>query len=55
MDTTKEVKGQFVFDGDTKRTHRFIIKTDSCDITGALYIPKDNNGIPGRIVLDYQK
>ena len=55
MDTTKEVKGQFVFDGDTKRMHRFIIKTSNGAITGSLYIPKDNNGIPGRIILDCLK
>lgn len=51
MSEQKESKGHFIFDGDTKRQHRFVIKSGD-GITGLIYIPKDNEGIPERITLD---
>lgn len=51
--STIEVKGSFVFEQDTKRTHRFKIITEGGDIelSGSIYIPKDGPGIPHKIVL----
>jgi len=43
MDEKKEVTGQFWFDQDSKRFHRFQIETD-VGIVGTIYIPKDIQG-----------
>jgi hypothetical protein len=50
----KEINGTFIFDGDTKRMHRFFVKNQE-GITGTIYVPKDNESIPTRIILDYQR
>lgn len=54
MSDEKEARGTFNFDGDTKRMHRFQVKALG-DIVGTIYIPQDCDGIPNRIILDYQK
>ncbi|OPY83437.1 MAG: hypothetical protein A4E70_00207 [Syntrophus sp. PtaU1.Bin005] len=54
MSEQKEAKGNFIFDQDSKRFHRFRIEGDS-GIVGTIYVPKDCGGIPGKITLDYQK
>ena len=54
MDQKKEITGQFRFDQDSKRFHRFQIETD-VGVVGTLYIPKDMGGskLPKKIILDY--
>ena len=54
MDQKKEIIGQFRFDQDSKRFHRFQIETE-CGIVGTVYIPKDMGGdkLPKKITLDY--
>ena len=54
MSESKEVKGVFIFDQDSKRFHRFRIEGDA-GIVGTLYVPKDCKGSPEKIVLDYKK
>ena len=39
-----------VFDGDTKRMHRFIIK-EGQGVTGNLYFPRDREKIPNEITI----
>ncbi|MFA6414094.1 MAG: hypothetical protein WCW53_15535 [Syntrophales bacterium] len=53
MSEQKEVKGQFQFDGDTKRYHRFQVEADG-DIKGSMFFPKGAT-IPERITLDFAK
>ena len=50
----KEITGQFRFDQDSKRFHRFQIETD-VGVVGTLYIPKDLGGskLPKKITLEY--
>jgi hypothetical protein len=48
----KEIKGQFRFDQDSKRFHRFQIETD-VGIVGTIYIPKDKGSMPKKITLEY--
>ncbi len=38
------------FDGDTKRTHRFLISGNSDGIGGSIYISKDQE-VPDRVVV----
>ena len=49
----KEVYGEFSFDQDSKRYHRFRIETDQ-GIVGLIYVPRDGNGIPKKIILKYE-
>ena len=51
MSESKEAKGSFTYDQDSKRFHRFKIKGDN-GIVGNLYVPKDSHGIPEKITLD---
>ena len=50
----KEVNGQFRFDQDSKRFHRFKIETD-VGVVGTIYIPKDMGGskLPKKMILEY--
>ena len=48
----KEIKGQFRFDQDSKRFHRFQIETD-VGIVGTLYVPKNKESMPKKIILEY--
>ena len=50
----KEVTGKFKFDKDTKRTHRFQIIVDGSGVVGTIYIPKESDRMPERIVLEYE-
>lgn len=54
MTQQKESRGTFNFDGDTKRMHRFFVKNQE-GITGTIYVPKDSESIPTRIILDYER
>jgi len=53
MDQEKEIKGQFRFNQDSKRFHRFQIETD-VGVVGTIYIPKDMGGskLPKKITLE---
>ena len=53
MNEKKEVQGKFRYEQDSKRYHRFNIKSKE-GIVGNLYVPKDG-AIPDRIILDNAK
>ena len=53
MSEKKEANGSFTFDQDSKRFHRFKFEAVG-GIVGNIYIPKDSNGIPEKITLDYK-
>ena len=53
MSEKKEVTGRFRFDQDSKRFHRFQIETD-VGIVGTIYIPKDKESMPKKIILEYE-
>ncbi len=52
MSDEKEVKGKYRFDQDSKRFHRFKIETD-CGVTGSIYIPKNTEAMPKKLILEY--
>jgi hypothetical protein len=52
MNEKKEITGQFRFDQDSKRFHRFQIETD-VGIVGTLYVPKNKESMPKKIILEY--
>ena len=54
MNEIKEITGQFRFDQDSKRFHRFRIET-KFGIVGTVYMPKDMGGdkLPKKITLEY--
>jgi hypothetical protein len=54
MNKEKEIIGQFGFDLDSKRFHRFRIETE-VGVVGTVYIPKDMGGskLPKKITLEY--
>jgi hypothetical protein len=45
-----EVECKFKYEQDSKRFHRFKVESEE-GITGSIYVPRDANGIPERIVL----
>ena len=47
-----EVKGKFFYEQDSKRFHRFQIVETGKGITGTVYVPKDLEPMPERIVLE---
>lgn len=49
----QEVKGKFKYEQDSKRFHRFQIKTD-CGIVGTVYVPKDAESMPKKLTLEYE-
>ncbi|VEN74744.1 conserved hypothetical protein [Candidatus Desulfarcum epimagneticum] len=51
MSDSKEIKGKFKYEKDSKRYHRFKIETDE-GIVGNIYVPKDSEGIPKKIILN---
>jgi len=51
MAEQKEIKGTFTYEQDSKRYHRYRIEA-SGRIVGTLYIPKDTEEIPERIILE---
>ena len=52
MSEKEEVKGQFRYEQDSKRYHRFQIETDA-GVVGTVYIPKDTEPMPKKLVLEY--
>lgn len=52
MKMTEEIKGRFIFEKDTKRYHRFKIVFDE-DMSGTIYIPKEIEPMPERLILGY--
>lgn len=48
-----EVTGKFQFEQDSKRYHRFQIRTD-CGIVGTVYVPKDKEIMPKKLILEYE-
>ena len=53
MSEEKEANGQFRYDQDSKRYHRFKIESKD-GIVGTLYVPKDT-AVPDKVVLVYAK
>ena len=49
-----EVIGKFIYEMDRKRYHRFKIKADS-GIVGTVYVPKDKQSMPKKLILEYAK
>lgn len=47
----KEARCTFVYDRDTKRTHRYQVKS-SHGIVGSIYIPKSTDPIPDTLILE---
>ena len=47
----QEIQGKFTFDQDSKRYHRFQVETEA-GVVGMLYIPKNMQPLPDKIVLD---
>ena len=54
MSEGTEAKGIFKFEQDSKRFHRFKVEVGK-NIVGSLYISKDSEGIPEKIVLTYAR
>ena len=52
MPEEKEVTGKFRYEQDSKRFHRFNIETDT-GIVGTVYVPKDKQSMPKKLVLEY--
>ncbi|MHC5074590.1 MAG: hypothetical protein ACYTFE_07175 [Planctomycetota bacterium] len=52
MTEEKEITGKFKYERDSKRYHRFQIITDE-GIVGTVYIPKNIETMPKRLLLDY--
>lgn len=52
MSGGKEIKGLFRYEQDSRRYHRFKIETEA-GIVGVVYIPKDSEGMPKRLILEY--
>ena len=49
----KEIRGKFRYEQDSKRYHRFKIETEA-GIVGTVYIPKDIEAMPKKLVLKYE-
>lgn len=52
MSESKEVKGWFRYDKDSKCYHRFQVKSET-GIVGTIYIPREKKPIPRKLILDY--
>lgn len=52
MDEKEEVTGQFRYERDSKRFHRFQIETEE-GVVGMVYIPKEMEPMPTKLVLEY--
>jgi len=52
MTEKREITGKFIFDQDSKRYHRFKIEVET-GIVGNIYVPKNAEVIPKKIVLEY--
>jgi hypothetical protein len=51
----KKVKGEFRYQEDNKYYHRFRIETKNEEVLGAIYISKNINPLPDRIILDRKR
>ncbi len=47
-----EINGNFRFDQDSKRYHRFQIETE-VGVVGTVYVPKKMDGMPKKLILVY--
>lgn len=54
MPEPKEIKGTFKYEQDSKRYHRYRIEAEGGAV-GTIYIPKDTEAIPERIILEDAK
>ena len=54
MSDEKEVTGKFKYEQDSKRFYRFKIETDT-GIVGTVYVPKDKQSMPKKLILEYAK
>jgi len=54
MSDDKEVTGKLRYEQDSKRYHRFKIETDA-GIVGTIYVPKDKESMPKKLILEYAK
>ena len=52
MSESEEIKGEFRYDKDSKRYHRFQVKTKT-GIVGTIYMPKESQPIPRKLILEY--
>lgn len=51
----KEIKATIKFDGDSKSYHRFKIIHAKGEIVGTVYLLKEMNPLPERLVLEREK
>ena len=49
---SKEIKAKIKFDGDSKRYHRFKVIHPDGEIVGTVYLSKEMNPLPKKIVLE---
>ena len=54
MSEEKEVRGEFIYDQDSKRYHRFQVEADE-GVVGIVYIPKTNEKLPDKLVLERKR
>jgi hypothetical protein len=54
MSDEKEVIGVFRYEQDSKSYHRFKIET-SAGIVGTVYVPKDKQSMPKKLILEYAR
>ena len=54
MSDQNEITGKFIYEQDSKRYHRFKIETDA-GIVGTVYVPKDKQSMPKKLILEYAK
>ena len=50
----KEITGKFRYEQDSKRYHRFKIETGA-GIVGTVYVPKDRDSMPKKLILEYAR
>lgn len=50
----REVTGKFRYEQDSKRYHRFKIETEA-GIFGTVYVPKEKQSIPKKLILEQTK
>jgi len=51
----KKVKGEFRYQEDNKYYHRFRIETKNEEILGAIYISKNMDPLPDKIILERKR
>ena len=52
MNESEGIKGEYRYDKDSKRYHRFQVKTET-GIVGTIYIPRESKPIPLKLILEY--